>query len=199
MDKIMFRRIWAESLEELSDTDRLQVYDAIMMYAFRGKLTDFNSIIAKTAFRWIKRNLDDDAKKREDISMKRKMAGQKGGAPKNNRNALKKTVEEKTPPKPTTKVKTPKHKYAPLVLLTEDEYAKLVSDYGEEGTQWMVKKLDDYKAASGRTYKSDYRAILNWVVKEYEKRGISQQCASAMAKQVRDGEFARHIAEKLSS
>lgn len=195
----MFRRIWAESLEELSDTDRLQVYDAIMMYAFRGKLTDFNSIIAKTAFRWIKRNLDDDAKKREDISMKRKMAGQKGGAPKNNRNALKKTEEEKTPPEPTTKVKTPKHKYAPLVLLTEDEYAKLVSDYGEEGTQWMVKKLDDYKAASGRTYKSDYRAILNWVVKEYEKRGISQPCASAMAKQVRDGEFARHIAEKLSS
>lgn len=64
---------------------------------------------------------------------------------------------------------TAKHKYAPLVLLTEQEYHKLIETYTQEGADWMIKKLDDYKAARGMTYKSDYRAILNWVVKEYEK------------------------------
>lgn len=96
-----------------------------------------------------------------------------------------------------------KHRYAPEVLMTEAEYSKLVQAYGQDGASWMVKKLDDYKAASGRTYKSDYRAILNWVVKEYQKQ-VNQygsttnwQGNQADAKRQRDEEFARHIAEKL--
>jgi hypothetical protein len=28
----------------------------------------------------------------------------------------------------------------------------------------MIKVLDNYKGASGKTYESDYRAILNWVI-----------------------------------
>lgn len=83
---------------------------------------------------------------------------------------FKETIQKQT--------KEHKHKYKPLVLLTEKEYSTLVCSYGEDGAQWMIKKLDDYKAARGTTYKSDYRAILNWVVKEYEKEkqnGISEQ------------------------
>jgi hypothetical protein len=96
-----------------------------------------------------------------------------------------------------------KHHYAPEVLLTEQEYAKLGTTYGEVGARWMIQKLDDYKAARGTTYKSDYRAILNWVVKEYQKQkhyGETSkigQSATAMAKARRDADFKDYIAGKL--
>ena len=39
----------------------------------------------------------------------------------------------------------------------------------------MITVLDNYKGQSGKTYKSDYRAILNWVVErvqeEFKKNG----------------------------
>lgn len=59
--------------------------------------------------------------------------------------------------------------YAEFVTMTEEEYNKLVDKYGEENTQKMIEKLDNYKGAKGKTYKSDYRAILNWVVDEIMK------------------------------
>lgn len=107
--------------------------------------------------------------------------------------------------KPPSKPKPTKHKYAPEVLLTEEEYGKLVAEHGEDGAKWMIQKLDDYKASRGTTYKSDYRAILNWVVGEYQKQkqyGKStnnRQSASAIAKRQRDTDFANYIAGKLSS
>jgi predicted phage replisome organizer len=64
------------------------------------------------------------------------------------------------------KSKKKKIHYAEFVTMTEEEYNKLVDKYGEENTQKMIEKLDNYKGASGKKYKSDYRAILNWVVNE---------------------------------
>lgn len=54
--------------------------------------------------------------------------------------------------------------YAPNVRMTAEEHSKLVSQYGEADTAYMITVLDNYKAASGKTYKEDYRAILSWVV-----------------------------------
>lgn len=108
-------------------------------------------------------------------------------------------------PKPTAKPKQQKHHYAPTVLLTDEEYGKLVAEHGKDGAVWMIQKLDGYKAARGMTYKSDYRAILNWVVREYKKQqqyGTTSeigQSASAMAKARRNAEFTDYIACKLSS
>ena len=53
--------------------------------------------------------------------------------------------------------------------MTEAEHQKLVDKYGEERTALFIQKLDNAKGARGYTYKSDYRAILNWVVGEVEK------------------------------
>jgi hypothetical protein len=33
----------------------------------------------------------------------------------------------------------------------------------------MIEVLDNYKGANGKKYKSDYRAILNWVVERVER------------------------------
>lgn len=93
--------------------------------------------------------------------------------------------EEPKPSKPaarsvTISLKPPKkRRYAPEVLLTEAEHSKLVADYGADGAEWMIRKLDNYKAARGMTYKSDYRAILNWVAGEWQRQNRRQQQANA--------------------
>src|SRR5690606_27825529 len=69
--------------------------------------------------------------------------------------------------------KVNKKKYAEFVSLSESEYKKLVEEHGEEFTQRCIVTLDNYKGAKGTKYKSDYRAILNWVVnrvKEDERK-----------------------------
>jgi hypothetical protein len=54
--------------------------------------------------------------------------------------------------------------YAEFVKMKESEYNKLVEEHGEPLTKKMIQVLDNYKGANGKKYKSDYRAILNWVV-----------------------------------
>lgn len=50
------------------------------------------------------------------------------------------------------------------VTMTDAEYQKLIDKYGEKETSRLIEILDNYKGQSGKKYKSDYRAILNWVV-----------------------------------
>lgn len=64
--------------------------------------------------------------------------------------------------------------YAEFVTMTEDEHNKLIKEYGSAQTARMIEKLDNYKGSVGKKYKSDYRAILNWVapviVKEFQNK-----------------------------
>ncbi len=53
--------------------------------------------------------------------------------------------------------------------MTEGEYQKLVSNYGETAAQKFVEVLDLYKGSKGKTYQDDYRAILMWVVEKVKK------------------------------
>jgi hypothetical protein len=55
-------------------------------------------------------------------------------------------------------------RYAEFVQLKESEYNKLIEEHGKPLTDKMIEVLDNYKGANGKKYKSDYRAILNWVV-----------------------------------
>jgi len=65
--------------------------------------------------------------------------------------------------------------------MTEEEYQKLITEYGNEAVKKMIGILDNYKGSSGKKYKSDYRAILSWVVNEVKKTnpGIIQQGSSS--------------------
>ena len=54
--------------------------------------------------------------------------------------------------------------------MSAQEYQSLVDKYGEPLTQKMIEKLDNYKASNGKKYKDDYKAILNWVAEEVEKK-----------------------------
>jgi hypothetical protein len=68
-----------------------------------------------------------------------------------------------------------KNKYADSVTLTPDEYQKLVDENGEYLTQRMIEVLDNYKGSSGKTYKSDYKAILSWVKDKVHKEALNSQ------------------------
>lgn len=63
----------------------------------------------------------------------------------------------------------PKRAYAENVRLTEAEFGRLVERFGEPAARRMIEILDHYKGAHGRRYRSDYRAILSWVVDRYHQ------------------------------
>jgi hypothetical protein len=74
------------------------------------------------------------------------------------------------------KVKPEKTSYAEYVTMTNAEYEKLLATYGKEMTDRLIEVLDNYKGSNGKNYKSDYRAILNWVVgrvKEEQEKDVS--------------------------
>lgn len=125
-----------------------------------------------------------------EISQKRREAGIKGGSTTKSKVFNQKPPEPKqtdraqveppldvegvTPPPLTQEqmekaARAKKYKYADCVTLTWDEYAKLCESYGEDAAKRMVEILDNYKGSKGKKYKSDYKAILNWVVDRYNE------------------------------
>lgn len=52
-----------------------------------------------------------------------------------------------------------------FVFLSDREYENLIAEYGENDTKQMIEILNNYKGSTGKTYKSDFMAIKNWVVK----------------------------------
>lgn len=118
------------------------------------------------------------------ISEKRRLAGKKGGESTKAKVFIPK--QEATPPDPPQQPeaedpppltpeqqkkveKAKKYKYADYVTLTKDEYLKLCTDYSEDGAKRMIQILNNYKGSKGKKYKSDYMAILNWVVDRYNE------------------------------
>ena len=69
-------------------------------------------------------------------------------------------------PPDTISKKPAKKEYAEAVQLTDEEWAKLEVRYGKSTAQKLVDTLSNAKLAKGYKYKSDYHAILKWVVKD---------------------------------
>lgn len=71
--------------------------------------------------------------------------------------------------------KEKKKKYTDFVSLKPSEYEKLISEHGEKNTNLLIGILSNYKGANGKKYKSDYLAILNWVIDKAKKEGKYEQ------------------------
>jgi len=80
-----------------------------------------------------------------------------------------KNEEEYKEGKEDKKIK--KRKYADFVLLQADEYEKLKAEHGSKNTNIFIDILNNYKGSNGKKYKSDYMAILNWVIDKSKKDG----------------------------
>lgn len=55
-------------------------------------------------------------------------------------------------------------KCAEYVIMKMKEYQTLVEKHGPDLTTKCIESLNNYKGAHGKKYKSDYRAILSWVL-----------------------------------
>ena len=72
--------------------------------------------------------------------------------------------KEVTPNKNDNKDKKDNKKniYSEFVKLTDEEYKKLIEQYGETKTKTMIKNLSDYIGAKGDKYKSHYHTLQMW-------------------------------------
>ena len=64
-----------------------------------------------------------------------------------------------------------RHKYGEYkhVLLSDSEYQKLVSEYGETAVHTGIKKVDEYCEQSGKTYKNYNLTIRKWGLEGFQK------------------------------
>ena len=82
-------------------------------------------------------------------------------------------AHEKLEESPETKVQ-----WAEFVTMTNAEHDSLVSTYGPVDTARLIEILDNYKGSSGKTYKSDFRAIKNWCVKRLREEKSEEVIAN---------------------
>lgn len=57
------------------------------------------------------------------------------------------------------------------VMLTEDEYSKLVQRFGPTATEVKIGRLENYMFSAGKKYKSHYHTILSWAQRDGVKSG----------------------------
>lgn len=78
---------------------------------------------------------------------------------------------KKKPKKGSTPSPEKKTSFAEFVTLTQTEYDTLLTNLeSEQAVKECIAILDNYKGSSGKKYKSDYRAILSWVVDKYRAK-----------------------------
>lgn len=56
------------------------------------------------------------------------------------------------------------------VLLTSEEYQKLIDRFGEQNTSLLISELDTGIASKGYKYKNHYATILNWARRKLTER-----------------------------
>lgn len=187
---------WKETFDALSDDKAGKLIKHLFAYVNDENPTSDEELI-NFIFINIKQQLKRDLQKYERIKLKNRENGIKGGRPKNptkpkkpsglinNPNKPSKTQPNPTEPKkPDTDTvndndtdtdivndKIKKDKYADFVCMLPCEYEKLVEQHTEKNTKILVEILNNYKGATGKKYKSDYLAILNWVVDRAKKDG----------------------------
>ena len=69
------------------------------------------------------------------------------------------------------------------ILLTDKEYEKLVTDYGQELTEKAIAYVDEYIARKGAKYKSHYLVIKKWgidAVKEQQAKRSTNKTAQSL-------------------
>ena len=192
--KVLFNTDWYEILKLLDERVKYEVYDSLMKYAHTGVVTEGLSSTARMAFTFIKGELDANIEEQRAQEEKAERRSEMARAAINarwrkvNEKPVKKDPKAVPKVMPKPKKKDPeKIQYAEFVSLSEAEFNKLCEAHGEMAAKRMIEILDNYKGSKGAKYKSDYRAILNWVVnrfnEENERHGNQRTTTTGSAKQ----------------
>jgi len=65
--------------------------------------------------------------------------------------------------------KKEKKRYLELVLLTDDEYQRLVNDYSKEVVDSKIEDLDNYIGSTGKKYLDHNKTLRGWLKKDNKK------------------------------
>ena len=169
----------------LTDEEAGKLIKAIFEYEEKDELPNLEKSL-QLAFIPIRNSLDRNQEKYEEKCQKNRENGLKGGRPRKNQTVNKKTEWFSEKPKKADndndhdndheydndinkKNICKKMHFAEFVSMTNEEYEKLVNTYGKEIADQCIVVLDNYKGANGKKYKSDYRAILNWVITKVQQ------------------------------
>ena len=95
-----------------------------------------------------------------------------------------------------------KNKYIESVFLSQEEYDKLKIGHGEFLLTKAIDLLNNYKMATGKKYKSDYHALLNWAIEKAKGgqdagvRGNTKEVATESRITAEARELARQATER---
>ena len=188
-----------EVIDKLTDEQAGKLIKAIYEYVETDKMPQLDSLLEIVIIPF-KQNIDRNIDKWEQIKQKRSEAGKIGAEIKKQKQAKQANVNfaksketnqavnvnenVNVNDNDNVNVKDKKIHFADYVTMTNAEYEKLVSTYSKEFADQCITVLDNYKGANGKKYKSDYRAILNWVVDK-----VKQEQAKAPKKQYEQRQY----------
>lgn len=186
-----------EVIDKLTDEQAGKLIKAIYEYVETDKMPQLDSLLEIVIIPF-KQNIDRNIDKWEQIKQKRSEAGKIGAEIKKQKQAKQANanfakskeanqavnVNENVNVNDNVNVKDKKIHFADYVTMTNAEYEKLVSTYSKEFADQCITVLDNYKGANGRKYKSDYRAILSWVIEK-----VKQEQAKASKKQYEQRQY----------
>jgi hypothetical protein len=165
-----------EPIKSLSDEQLGKLFRAIFNYTINGEVTQDNDILI--AFMFIKNQLDIDNEKYQKICERNKNNGSKGGRPKEPKKPSGLIGNPEKPKKPDNdndndndikKENNKKKKFGEFkrVLLTEEEYNKLVKDFGEDFIKEQIRLLDEYVECNNNKNKyKNFNLVLRKSIKE---------------------------------
>jgi len=93
--------------------------------------------------------------------------------------------------------KKEKKLFLEFVYLTDDQYQKLLSKFGEQEAKARVEKLNNYIGSKGNKYKSHYHTILTWANRDKEKPLIVTSTQKAVASASSSLDIDKLCSEKL--
>lgn len=170
---INFFRSYFEVAKELNDKDRLAFYDALLNKQFENIEPNLKGM-ANFAYISQKHSIDAQVKgyfdKTKDEQFNPNQPPSVGATQPpylQEKGQEKEKVKEKE--KEEVQVVLKKIQLREYVFILQNELDKLNSEFLEHEVNWMLDKLNDYKASKGVQYKSDYHAINMWVKKAFEK------------------------------
>ena len=176
-DSFIFYKSFYDAIMQIEDEKiRLQSFEALTRYALEGIESPVEGI-AGVVFALVKPQIDAN-KIRYENGCKGAKFGKLGGRPKKDPPAEEKPQED---PKKPKKDKPEKHKFGEFqhVLLTQDEYDRLVADRGAVATDEAIKFFDEYIEDKGYKTKSHNMALRRWVFDAVEDKKRKQNKAQA--------------------
>lgn len=173
---------WHPLLEGMSDEQAGQLFKKIYAYQ-TGKEYEIQDALILGVFNMIKAKFDADRKLYDEKCEKNRANGAKGGRPKKQekpKETERKPKEtERLEEKPKAKKEEPKkNSYGEYqnVKLTDEEYKRLNTKFGEGNTAEAIRILDTYIGSLSPAKKKEYLkkdhnlCMQNWVYGEVDKR-----------------------------